>query len=347
MRGKAPTTVRVAPAKTSSPSFRRQHSISVEGARHRVEAARADGYAVALACDPTLEGVLGSIGIGYLAHVDEAHVRLLPRDGCQQRFGEQVVDMPSDASDDLVTLARRVYLGVERHVVQDCPKARQGNCPTNCAGACARRLVYATASDAPTMPEAVHRYVRMAFTEGPRMRGLIAEERVVEVDELARYVLGECEHTKQFARFSLLADGSLFAAFRPRADTIPLTAGYFAARMGGERFCIVDPVHRSAAFHDSGKLGGRKGYAIVKLDEESAEQLMRSKDLSPDEPYVRALWKRFYDAVTLPGRDVSQRGYDLRAGWMPKRFWGGLTELDPRAEQAPSTIPERYHKTLK
>jgi probable DNA metabolism protein len=180
------------------------------------------------------------------------------------------------------------------------------------------------------------------------MRSLIADELVVEVDELARYVLNECEHTKQFARFSLLAAGSLFAVFRPKADTIPLTAGYFAARMGGERFCIVDPVHRSAAFHDSGKLSGRKGHTVVRLDRESADQLLATKDLSPDELYVRALWKRFYDSVALPGRDASQRGYDLQAGWMPRRFWGGLTELDLRNDAKASTIPQRYTgKTLK
>lgn len=208
-----------------------------------------------------------------------------------------------------------------------CPKARKEACPKLCAGACARRLVYAAASDAGHMPEALHRYVRLAFAEGPRMRLLITDELVSDVDELARSVLGECEHTRQFVRFSLLADGSLFSTFRPKADTIPLTAGYFASRMGNERFCIVDPVHRCAAFHDSGKLSGRRGYAVVRLDRQSADELSSQKDLSPDEPYVRTLWKRFYDAVALPGRDASQRGYDLRTSWMPRRFWGGLPEL--------------------
>lgn len=317
----------------------------MEGSRHRVEAALADGYGVVLACDPSLEGILGATGIGYLAHASADRIRLAPRDGCQRRFGELVVDAPLDADDELVTLAQRVYRGIERHVSEGCPRGRKGTCPRTCASQCARRIVYAAASDEPTMPEAIHRYARLAFSEGPRMRSLITDDQVVEVDELARAVLGECEHTRQFARFSLLADGSLFSVFRPKADTIPLTASYFAARMGGERFCLVDPIHRSAAFHDSGKLSGRKGYVVVKLDQQSADELARSKELSPDEAYVRALWKRFYDAVTLPGRDASQRGYDLRAGWMPKRFWSGLTELDPRNDAAPGRIPKRYANT--
>jgi len=316
----------------------------VEGAQHRIEAALADGYAVALSCDPSLEGVLGAIGISYFAHADEERIRIVSRGFCQQRFGELAVDAPSEADDALVAVARRVYRGVERHVSTDCPRLSKGACPGNCVGACARRMVYAAASDEPAMPELLHRYVRLAFREGPRMRSLVAEDQVVQLDDLARAVLGECEHTRQFVRFSLLTDGSLIAVFRPKADTIPLTAGYFASRMAGERFCIVDPVHRSAAFHDSGKLGGRKGCTVIKLDQESADALAARHDLSSDEPYVRALWKRFYDSVTLPGRGASERGYDLRAGWMPKRFWSGLTELDPRSLDA-GQAPKRYQGT--
>ena len=183
------------------------------------------------------------------------------------------------------------------------------------------------------MAEAVHLYVRKAFSEGSRLRSLINDELVVEVDQLARSVLSECEHTKQFARFSLLSDGSLFSSIRPKADTIPLTASYFATRMGEERFCIVDPTHRSAAFHDSGKLGRQKGYAVVRLDQASTDALVSGKELSADELAVRALWRRFYESVSLSGRDVSERGYDLRTQLMPRRFWGGLSELGPQADE--------------
>ena len=40
-------------------------------------------------------------------------------------------------------------------------------------------------------------------------------------DDLARHVLGECEHTRQFVRFSHMADGSYAASFSPGANTIP------------------------------------------------------------------------------------------------------------------------------
>lgn len=345
MRGNVPTTGREVRRRDGSRPSGHTRPVSVQGAQLRVEAALADGNAVSLACDPTLEGTLGATGIGYLAHADASRIRLVPRDGCQPRFGEQVVDTPSDGADDLVALAQRVYRGVERHVAAGCPRARAGVCPATCTGACASRIALAAASDVPTMPESVHRYVRLAFDEGPRLRALMAEERVVEVDELARAVLSECEHTKQYARFSLLADGSLFSIFRPKADTIPLTAGYFARRMDKERFCIVDPIHRSAAFHDSGALGGRKGYAVIRIDQQSADELVSEKGLSPDEPSVRFLWRRFYDAVSPAGHDEPRRGGDVQDSWLPRRFWGDLTRSDERMADVPS-VGKRSTATL-
>ena len=45
--------------------------------------------------------------------------------------------------------------------------------------------------------------------------------------------------------------------------------------------------------------------------------------------------------MELPGRGASQRGYDLRASWMPKRLWKNLTELVP---ELTSRGPERYRE---
>ncbi len=107
--------------------------------------------------------------------------------------------------------------------------------------------------------------------------------------------------------------------------------------MGTERFCIVDPAHGSAVLHEGGRL------ALVRLDGEAArEACRRLDDTHREEAYVRALWKGFYDAVSLPGRGRDQRGYDLRVHLMPKRLWQGLPELDPSVDTAWTFVPEAY-----
>ena len=299
----------------------------------------AAGRAVALACEPSLEGVLAATGITYLSHAQAGQVRLVSARRLEPQLGEAVVHTPPTTDESTVAFARRVIEGYSAHVTGGCRRRKKsGECPTSCDYACIQRLVLATSSDDPTMPEVVHQYLRLSFAVGGRVRTMIADPRVAAFDALARYVSGECEHTRQFVRFSHLSDGSFVGVFAPKADTIPLVAQHFANRMGTERFCLVDPVHQVAAFHAA----GRRTCTVSRLDAQLSHALAERADLAEDELYVRAMWQRFYRGTTTPGRDRSQRGYDLRVHWMPKHFWHGLTELDEPASRDDYTIPERY-----
>lgn len=290
-----------------------------------------------LACEPTLEGVLAAVGIAYLAHVDEEHVRLTSSVGAQPQLSESTVG-PFAADERTIALAGRVWRGLDAEVTAGCPRARENRCPSSCAGSCVSKIPYACAADDPSMPEAVHRYVRLAFKAGSAVSAMTTHPAVVALDSLARLVLNECERTRQFARFSRLADGSYLASFRPAANTVPFVARHFARRLRSERFCLVDPVHCVAALHEADSERCR----IVCLDQELAGELAARDDLSSDERYIRALWKRFYDGLALEGRGTAERGYDLRSSWMPKRFWSDLPELDPRNAVPGPYVPKRY-----
>ena len=254
---------------------------------------------VVLACDPSAEGVLAAIGITYLAHAREGQLRLASSEGLQPRIGEQVVLAPDPTDNDTVAFATRVLTGFARATTTGCRRQREGTCPATCDHSCVHRIALACASDAPEMPEVVHRYVRLGFAEGPRVRTLIADRRVAAFDDLARHVLGECEHTRQFVRFSHMADGSFAASFSPSANTIPLMVQHFAARMRQERFVLADPRHRIAAFHAE----GARRCELVRLDGRLLQALVQMEDLADDERYVRAMWQRFYRGTSLPGRD--------------------------------------------
>lgn len=155
---------------------------------------------------------------------------------------------------------------------------------------------------------------------------------------LGRTVTNEVEKTRQFARFSHVADGSWMAVFRPAANTVPLVATHFAERMGTERFCLLDPTRGVAALHEAGE----RCCQVVRVDAQLASRMERELRLASDEPYVRALWKRLYGGLALEGRGPYERGYDLRTHWMPKRLWEGLVELDPRSADPGAHVPARY-----
>lgn len=233
---------------------------------------------------------------------------------------ESVIDLGTGLCDEEVALAERVLTGAKAH------------------GADVYQLRLACGADDERMPEVVHRYLRLLFSRGSATRWLISDPVVVAFTDLARRVSGECEHTKQFLRFSHLSDDSWAARFSPRDSTIPLVGDHFARRMRPERFFIVDPRHQIAAFHEK----DRAHCVYARMDAELVEQLGSSEDVADDEAYVRAMWKRLYDGLELEGRGRAERGYDLRMHFMPKRFWDGLPELDPRSDDPGDFVPERY-----
>lgn len=287
---------------------------------------------------PTLEGILSAIGLSYLAHLKPGNMRLEALGACQPRLGEAVFELPANASNELAELARRVYAGLERNVSTGCTLARSGSCPGGCDAACVRRIVYACANDAPDVPEAVHRYVRLAFEAGPKIRTMQTDPTVAMLTQLASFTLGECERTRQFVRFKRMADGSYFSSYSPGANTLPLAAPYFVARNLEERFCIVDPIHQVAIFHESNARHAR----CVLLDAALTTQLAERRDFAPDEAYVQAMWQSLYHALTLEGRGSQERGYDLQAHWIPKRLRANLVEMAPSADKALLSIPSRY-----
>ena len=282
---------------------------SVDALASEVRTTLAAGADVALCCDRTAGCVLAATGIAYLAHAEVTRVRLVAMDAAQPRLGEHVVRVAGNG-EDVVALARRVLSGF---------------C-SGCGRTCARRVVIACSSDATDMPEVVHRYLRLGFREGGTLLGDLASPEALALDALVRRVSSECEHTRQFVRFTRLPDGTFLSAFEPNQNTLPLVGRHFADRMREDRFAIVDARHLVALLHEP----GARSCVLVGLDRGTAASLAERLDEADEaERYVHALWRTFYRAVGLPGRGPEERGYDLRASWMPKRFWHALPELDP------------------
>ncbi len=232
-------------------------------------------YGVLLTCEPAAESVVAAVGVGYLAHVGEGALELCRADWCAPRPG-QVVLGPLDSADaEVAALSRRVLTGFAKKA------GREG----------ARRAELACASDDPDAPETVHRYLRLGFARPWELRPQATDKRVLAADELARLVLGELERTRKLARFSPLRDGSLIACVEPAAHVVPLAAPRFARLLHAERFCLVDPRHHMAAFHEA----RAARCVLVGLDERLCEHLagMASDDLALSERRIRALWSLF------------------------------------------------------
>ncbi len=141
-----------------------------------------------MCCERTTESVLAAVGVTYLAHAEPHRVRLVATDEAQVRLGEIIVTLEDEDDDSVVALAKRVFTGFEKR----------------CGTICARRVVLACASDESGMPEIVHRYLRLGFSEGKRLYEDVAAPEALAFAKLVQRVSSECEHTRQFVRFARL-----------------------------------------------------------------------------------------------------------------------------------------------
>ena len=100
------------------------------------EAARR--YGVLLACAPVAEGVVASVGVGYLAHVGEGSLELCRADAVQPRLGQVA----------LGPLGRRRGRG------------RASDSPSGCSRASGARRAVSAAASAPLLACVVRRPLR-------------------------------------------------------------------------------------------------------------------------------------------------------------------------------------------
>lgn len=162
---------------------------------------------------------------------------------------------------------------------------------------------------------AVYRYFSLAWTMGPRAAGLLADDRVRTVHEAGRAVSRERHRFLGLLRFSELG-GVLYAPFEPEGDILPLVAGHFARRLGGERWIIHDTGRNRAAVYENG---------IWRV---SAFRTGGPLPLSGREREIRDLWKRYFSSTAVQTR----KNAELQRQFMPKKYWKYLPEKEPPAE---------------
>lgn len=170
---------------------------------------------------------------------------------------------------------------------------------------------YAFLSAMPEREMAVYRYFALAWTMGPRAAGLLADERVRTVHEAGRAVSRERHRFLGLLRFSELG-GVLYAPFEPEGDILPLVAGHFARRLGGERWIIHDTGRNMAAVFENGTwrvAAFRTGGPLP---------------LPGKEREIRDLWKRYFFSTAVQAR----KNPGLQRQFMPKKYWKYLPEKE-------------------
>lgn len=172
---------------------------------------------------------------------------------------------------------------------------------------------------------ALLRFVRFSIKHGKAALQMLGKAETAAVRNMERAVLNEAHLMREFLRFSDY-HGALASVIEPKHYILPLIKGHFTERYPEEHFLIFDRTHKMALVY--------RPYEsrIIPMD------AFDPPDASLPERQFRRLWQEYYDAIAIKPRENPR----CRMTHMPKRFWGCMTEFQPKETNvgAPESIPE-------
>lgn len=168
-------------------------------------------------------------------------------------------------------------------------------------------------------------FVRFGLKHGKAALQMLGKAETAAVRNMEKAVLNEAHLMKEFLRFSDY-HGALASVIEPKHYILPLIKSHFTERYPEEHFLIFDRTHKMALVY--------RPYEsrIIPMD------AFDPPDASLPERQFRRLWQEYYDAIAIKPRENPR----CRMTHMPKRFWGCMTEFQPKETNlsAPESIPE-------
>lgn len=162
-------------------------------------------------------------------------------------------------------------------------------------------------------------YLCKGFRVGAKIENMLTDSDVNKLNKAVLHCTREAHLLEGFVRFSDLGD-CLAAVIEPKNTVLPLIADHFADRFRNENFLIYDKTHRMALIY-------------YRHTAEIAENIdFELPPASAPEIRFRELWRTFYNAIGIEERYNPK----CRMSFMPKRFWGCMTEMCGEYDERPA-----------
>lgn len=153
-------------------------------------------------------------------------------------------------------------------------------------------------------------YVYKCFSMGKKVLSALADDTVNAINKAVLSLTREAHLFKEFVRFSIY-DGAMVSVIEPKNFVLHIVAPHFCDRFPSEQFMIYDKTHKVAFVKTF------KEKKLVGIDE------LKLPDNNKEEQYYEALWKMFYNTISIKERE----NHKCRISHMPKRFWKNMTEM--------------------
>ena len=158
----------------------------------------------------------------------------------------------------------------------------------------------------------LYAFVKKLYADGPQFLLCRSDRACYPLYKAIRHINGEVEKLRGFVRFSD-RNGVLGAEVEPKNRVLPLLRGHFCQRYANERFFIYDRTHRELLLYANGR---------SRISEVDSFQPALPEG---EELYYRALWKQFFQSVTIQERENPR----CQNTFLPKRYRSVMTEFLP------------------
>lgn len=156
----------------------------------------------------------------------------------------------------------------------------------------------------------IFKYLKIAFTIGPRVHNFLNIHEVRLIDDINKKVTHEAHRFTGFIRFNYIDEKFLYSSIEPDNDILELLGDHFKNRFSREYFIIHDISREKALIYN------KISYEIIYMDKETYEQLKSHED------EYSSLWKTYFKSTTIEER-INPK---LQSRLMPKRYWKHILE---------------------
>ncbi len=248
--------------------------------------------------DGTMDGLLTAVFDAYFLHQQPNH--LLTSGDSLPLFCDQVHEVHTDEEK-----ARRVWKGLEQRLPHNAMKL----------------ISVSWLSELRELNEPLFRYIFKVFQQGDISTNF-SDADVLAVTNIARRVMHEQLHMKQFVRFQKAIDGTYLSVISPDHNVLPLVVDHFSDRFNDQSWLIYD-ARRHYGFHYDGN-------DVVRITfEDEAAVPFRMTDgklnddlLSNDDHLLQDMWRTYFKAISIKERLNPRK--QLKD--MPRRYWKYMTE---------------------
>lgn len=182
-----------------------------------------------------------------------------------------------------------------------------------------RHLELAHLTCMPDRDMTLYSLIRRGLDEGRGVERDLTDPAVANMTLALRHLWGETEKLRGFTRFSD-AEGVLVGEVEPKNRLLTLLGPFFADRLRGEKVVLYDRTHREALFCQGGR------WAVLPAED------FHLGPAGAEEKGWRALWRRFYAAVSIQGRENPR----CQNTHLPKRYRPYMTEFQT---EGPAELP--------